>query len=103
MAVSWYHWQGSDLILRLRIQPRASRDEFAEPQGETLRVRITAPPMEGKANTHLRKFLAKVFQVPPSRVTLLSGETGRYKCLCIHTPRRLPPVIEPPSDTNTVA
>lgn len=92
----WYRWEGEDLILQVRVQPQASRDEFAEVQGTHLRIRITAPPVEGKANAHLCKFLAQVFQVPKSGVTLLSGETAREKRLRITRPRRLPPEISPP-------
>jgi len=85
-----WEWQGEDLVLRVRVQPKASRDEICGLQGEALKVRITAPPVDGKANTHLIKFLAKQFGVARSAVTLLSGETGRDKRLRIHAPARLP-------------
>lgn len=87
---AWYRWQGEDLLLTLRIQPRASRDEIAGPYGEALKVRITAPPVDGKANAHLLRFLAEVFDVPPSSVELVSGETGRDKRVRISRPKRLP-------------
>lgn len=90
----WYQWQGDDLILSIHTQPRASRDELVGPHGDSLKVRITAPPVEGKANAHLMKFLAKVFGVPKSQVSFLSGETGRSKRLRIQSPRQLPPIIE---------
>jgi uncharacterized protein (TIGR00251 family) len=89
----WYRWDGEDLLLCLRVQPRAKRDELAEPQAEQLKVRITAPPVEGKANAHLRRFLAEVFGVPASRVELLAGEQARVKRLRIRAPTRLPPII----------
>ncbi|MBL3617569.1 MAG: YggU family protein [gamma proteobacterium endosymbiont of Lamellibrachia anaximandri] len=73
----WYHWDGDDLTLRLRIQPKASRDTFVGPHGDDFKIRITAPPVDGKANTHLIKLLAKAFGVPRSQVTLVSGETSR--------------------------
>ena len=92
---AWYCWEGTDLLLRVRVQPRASRDEFAAVQDGCLRVRITAPPLDGRANTHLRGFLAEVFQVPKSKVVLVAGATGRDKRLRIITPRRLPPGIKP--------
>ncbi len=87
---AWYRWQGEDLLLTLRLQPRASRDEIAGPYGEALKVRITAPPVDGKANAHLLRFLAELFGVAPSAVELLSGETGRDKRVRIRRPRRLP-------------
>ena len=96
MNGTWYCWEGQDLVLQVRVQPRAKRDELVEPQGEQLRVRITAPPVDGKANVHLRKFLAAIFQVPYSMVTLLAGSTGRDKRLRIKAPQQLPMNIKPP-------
>jgi uncharacterized protein (TIGR00251 family) len=92
-----YSWEGDDLLLQVRVQPRASRDELAEMRDGYWRVRLTAPPVEGKANAHLCKFLAAVFQVPGSRVVLVSGAANRNKRLRIHAPRRLPPGIKPPA------
>ena len=59
-------------------------------------VRITAPPVDGKANKHLIKMLAKQFSVAPSSIQLLSGETVREKRLCIPNPKQLPDFILPP-------
>ena len=87
---AWYRWQGEDLLLTLRIQPRASRDEIAGPYGEALKVRITAPPVDGKANAHLLRFLAELFGVPLASVELLGGETGRDKRVKISRPKHLP-------------
>lgn len=74
----------------IKVQPRASRDEIVGPHGERLKVRITAPPVDGKANAHLARFLAKAFRVPPSAVTLVAGQSGRDKQVCIASPRALP-------------
>ena len=90
MAHKWYRWQGQDLHLRVRVQPRASRDRIVGPHGGNLKVTITAPPVEGKANAHLIRFLAKSFRVPASRVVLESGAGGREKRLCIQSPKRVP-------------
>lgn len=87
---SWYRWQGEDLLLILRVQPRASRDEIVGPHGDALKVRITAPPVDGKANAHLLRFLAKAFQVPAAAVRLVSGESGRDKRVVITHPQSLP-------------
>jgi uncharacterized protein (TIGR00251 family) len=100
---AWYRWEGRDLILHVRIQPRASQDTFADLQGERLRIRITAPPVDGKANTHLCRFLAEAFQVPKSSITLVAGATSRDKRLRIQAPRRLPAGIAPPPDGDAVA
>lgn len=86
----WYQWQEEDLLLTIRVQPRASRDEIVGPHDDTLKVRITAPPVDGKANEHLVRFLAKSFGVASTRVELISGESGRNKRLRIRNPVRLP-------------
>lgn len=91
----WYRWDGEDLILTLKVQPKASRDELAEPLGDALKVRITAPPVDGKANAHLIAFLAKTFGVAKGAVILESGDTGRSKRLRIRKPRRLPKILAP--------
>jgi uncharacterized protein (TIGR00251 family) len=91
----WYRWDGEDLVLSLKIQPKASRDEFAEPLGDELKVRITAPPVDGKANSHLIAFLAKTFGVPKGAVILESGSSSRSKRLRIQKPRRLPKNVAP--------
>jgi uncharacterized protein len=87
---TWYRWQDRELWLRLRVQPRASRDRLGEPMGDRLKVYITAPPADGKANEHLLRFLARAFRVPRGAVTLVSGETGREKTVRIASPQRLP-------------
>ena len=86
-------WEGDNLLLPVRVQPRASRDEIVGWQDERLKIRITAPPVDGKANSHLVKFLAKAFGVAKRDIELLSGETGREKRFRIHAPKRLPDAI----------
>lgn len=91
-SAGWYRWEGDDLLLSLRVQPRAKRDEFAGVLDDHLRVRVTAPPLDGKANEQLRRFLAKTFGVPRSRVELVAGRQGRLKRLRIRAPSRLPSI-----------
>lgn len=92
MSAAWYRWDGTDLILLLHIQPRARQDEIVGPHGERLKIRITAPPADGKANRHLLKFLARLFSVPASQLQLEAGETGRDKRVRIPQPRQLPEI-----------
>lgn len=92
----WYRWEGDTLILRILTQPRASRDAISGPHGDRLKIRITAPPVEGAANQHLRRFLAKTFRVGVSHVELISGHNARQKCFAIHGPRQLTQGIEGP-------
>lgn len=90
------HWQAGDLTLQIRLQPRASKDEIIGWHGDALKIRITAPPVDGKANKHLLAFLAKQFKVPSAQVTLVSGLTGRDKRVCIQAPRHIPAPIPGP-------
>jgi len=91
-----YSWQDDRLTLNVRVQPRASRDEIVGIQGNHVKVRITAPPVDGKANAHLIQFLAQEFGVPKSRITLIGGECGREKRLLILAPAHLPTELFPP-------
>jgi len=95
MSESGYRWQDGDLILSIRVQPRASRDEIVGLHGEHLKIRLTAPPVDGRANQHLVRFLAKYCQVPRAHVELISGQTGRTKRVRIKQPNRLPDFISP--------
>ena len=89
----FYRWDGTTLTLSVRVQPKASRDEIVGPYGDSLKIRITAPPVDSKANAHLVKYLARVFAVPRARITLLSGASGRDKRLRIDAPTRRPKAI----------
>ncbi len=86
----WCRWQDQDLILQAQIQPRASRDEFADIVGDRLKIRITASPVDGRANAHLITFLAKQFGVAKSAVTLLHGERGKTKVIRVRSPTKIP-------------
>ena len=80
-------------MLSIHVQPKASGDEIAGPHGDRIKVRITAPPIDGRANQHLVDFLADAFSVPKRNVLLLSGETGRNKRFKIIAPSRIPEAI----------
>lgn len=65
--------------LKVRVTPRASRNEIEGWDGETLRIRVTAPPAEGQANEACRELLAKALGVPKSRIALVQGAHHREK------------------------
>lgn len=85
-----FEWVGVSLILNVRVQPRASRDSYDGVHEDHIRIRITAPPTDGKANAHLMAFISDLFAVPKSRVTLISGDTGRIKRVRVDRPTKLP-------------
>lgn len=71
------------LILSVRAVPRASCNEITGEADGALRIRLQAPPVDGKANKALLRFLADTLDVAPSRLALLSGEGGRNKRVLI--------------------
>jgi uncharacterized protein (TIGR00251 family) len=89
----WFSWQGADLIIDIHVLPRAARDEITGISGGWLKVKISAPPVDGKANRHLIEFFAKTFQVAKRDVVLLTGESSRDKRFRIRSPKSVPGFI----------
>lgn len=81
------------LYLSLYLQPRASRDQFLGLHGNAVKLAITAPPVDGQANSHLIKYLAKQFKVAKGQVRIVRGELGRHKTVAIEAPRQIPAEI----------
>jgi uncharacterized protein len=67
----------------LRVQPRASRNAVAGVIGDAIKLAITAPPVDGKANQAVIEYLAELFMVAKSKVEIVSGETGRNKVIAV--------------------
>ena len=68
-----------DLLLALYVQPRASRNELAGLHGDAVKLRLTTPPVDGKANKAVISFLAKLFKIPKSAILIKSGLQSRSK------------------------
>ncbi len=77
--MSWYTESAEGVTFAIKAVPRARRDEIVGVEGDALKVRLTAPPVEGKANEALIKFLANKLGVRRADVEILHGETGRHK------------------------
>lgn len=86
----WRRDDGGAIVLTLHVQPAAKRTEVAGVHGDALRIRLAAPPVEGKANAELVRFLADAFGVPLRQVTLVRGETSRRKVVRIEAPATRP-------------
>ncbi|HEU5358352.1 MAG TPA: DUF167 family protein [Gemmatimonadales bacterium] len=69
----------SGVLLRLHVQPRASRTEVIGLHGDAVKVRLAAPPVDGAANDELVRFLARTLGVPSGAVTIVAGASGRRK------------------------
>jgi uncharacterized protein (TIGR00251 family) len=87
---AWRRMDGDALVLALHVQPGASRTEVAGLHGDALRIRLAAPPVDGKANAELLRFLANAFAVPRRQVSLLRGETSRQKVVRVEAPMQRP-------------
>jgi uncharacterized protein (TIGR00251 family) len=94
MSGAWRRKDGSALILSLHVQPGAKRTAVDGTHGEgtqeRLKVRLAAPPVDGKANAELLRFLADAFGVPLRSVALVRGETSRQKVVRVDGPARRP-------------
>lgn len=81
--MSWITPHTGGVMLTLRIVPRASKNEVSGEMAGALKIRLQAPPVEGKANRALIDFLADVLDVPRRAIDIVSGETGRNKRVVI--------------------
>lgn len=77
--MTWLVADGDGVTLRLHIQPGAKKTEVAGLHGEALKIRLAAPPVDGKANACLIAFLAGQLGVARATISLVSGETSRAK------------------------
>jgi len=72
-----------EIVLRVYIQPKSSKNEIVGAYRDGIKIRVTAPPSEGKANKTLIKFLAKELRIPESNIEILKGHHSREKRLRI--------------------
>jgi uncharacterized protein (TIGR00251 family) len=79
----WYRRNGEVLTLTLHVQPGAKRTDVAGLHGEALKIRLAAPPIEGRANEALLKFIAEAFGVSLRQVELKQGGQSRHKVVAI--------------------
>lgn len=85
------------VLFAVKIHPRAKKNAISGELGEALKLSLTAPPIEGRANEACIEFLAKLLKVPRSSVTIASGHTNRYKVIRVagvsgqHVRERLQP------------
>jgi uncharacterized protein (TIGR00251 family) len=80
---TWYRRNGEVLTLTLHIQPGAKRSEVVGLHGDALKIRLAAPPVEGRANEALLKFIAESFGVPLRQVELKQGGQSRHKVVMV--------------------
>ena len=92
----WYRRNGEVITLTLHVQPGAKHSEITGLHGEALKIRLAAPPVEGRANKALLKYIAELFGVPVRQVELRQGGQSRHKVVAISDSR-----IDPESLLDT--
>lgn len=70
---------GNELILKIKVEPRSSKAGVVGPYGDALKVKLTSPPVEGKANKELIELLAKEFGIPKRDIEIISGQSSKNK------------------------
>ncbi len=87
---AWLRDEGDALVLSLHVQPGAAHTAVDGEHGDTLKLKLAAAPVEGRANAELVRWLAQAFGVPRRNVLLLRGETARAKVVRIVAPSLRP-------------
>ena len=80
---AWYRKTGDGWLIAIHAQPGAKKSAVAGLHGEALKIRIAAPPVEGKANDALVVFVAKALGLPRRAVSIVKGESSREKLLLV--------------------
>ena len=84
--MSWFRLTAAGgATLSLHVQPGAKKSECAGLHGEALKIRLAAPPVDGKANEALLRFLAQRLAIPRQQISLKSGQTSRQKVVEIES------------------
>jgi len=76
--------QPDGVLLSVKLQPRASKNEIVGPLGAELRIKVTAPPVDAAANEALLRLLSETLDCPRSKVELVRGQTSRHKTIKLH-------------------
>ena len=75
--------QGETVVLAVKVQPRASRNQIGPVEGQELKVKVTAPPVDAAANEALVRLLADQLDCSRGAIRMLRGQTSRHKVLAI--------------------
>ena len=85
--------QSSGLVLKVHVQPGASRNQVLGLHGDALKVRLTAPPVEGKANKACIGVLSEALAIPKARIEIVTGHTSRKKNIRVTCPASRTPLL----------
>jgi len=91
----WKNGIMKDMILKIYLQPKSSKNEIVGPYQDGIKVKVTAPPIKGKANEALIRFLAKELRISPSCIEITKGHHSREKTLSISTSKNFVDLVNP--------
>ena len=91
--MNWLSRDAESLLIHVRIIPRASRNQVVGVSNQRLKLKVTAAPVDGKANEALIRYLSELFGVAKSRIDIVRGHRGREKTVSISSPPELPEVL----------
>ena len=90
---AWYRYSNGNLILVLYIQPGARSSEVVGLYGDSLKIKLASPPIDGRANKALVQFIATLFSMPVRQVKLIRGDKSRHKTVeligCVINPETI--------------
>jgi len=81
---NYFKIMGNDIIIKVKIVPGSSKNKIIGAYNDALKITITAPPIEGKANKKCITYLAKYFDVAKSKIEIISGRTSKNKLIKIY-------------------
>lgn len=84
--MAWYEEKHGCIMISVKVIPRAAKDSIQGIMGDELKIRIQAPPVDGRANVHLIRFLSKHWGIARDSIEIVSGLTGRRKRIRILNP-----------------
>ena len=94
MTAAWISKTKDHCRIAVQVSPNAKKSEIVSSDGDALRIRLQAPPVDGKANETLVQFIAKKLRIPRKYVTITHGLTNKRKLLEISAPGWTPEEIE---------
>lgn len=83
--MNWIHQTPEGVTIQVSVQPRSSKNQIVGLKGEALKIKLTAPPVEGAANKMLIELIAKELGVSKSNIEIRHGQSGKTKVIFIHS------------------
>ena len=90
---SWYQKTDDIITLTIYVQPGAKHNEIIGMHGDALKIKLATPPIDGRANKALVRYIARLFEVPLSQITLKRGAKSRHKIIEVSASQIVPEIL----------